>query len=153
MHGKHFEKNVEDFPTKLQYHEYLKNELHEALSAKCKDVDFIKEYPPGEPRGIDIVALRPILGKKREIVAIEVLGIAEETVRKGKRLSSGQIQKIMTDISKLLLRSKAPVKILAFSTQEVKDYMTKVKEQNIRKGYLSWADIEFFQINELIDKF
>jgi len=39
----------------------------------------------------------------------------------------------MTDISKLLLRSKAPVKILVFSTLEVKDYMLKVKEQNIKK--------------------
>ena len=153
MSGEQLNKTVKDFRTKLQYHEYLKNGLYKALSKKCKDFDFVKEYPTGELRGTDIVALRQILGKKREIVAIEVLGIAEETVRRGKTLSSGQIQKIMTDISKLLLRSKAPVKILAFSTQEVKDYMIKVKEQNIRKGYLSWADIEFFQINELIDKF
>jgi len=41
-------------------------------------------------------------------------------------------------------------KILAFATQEVKDYMVKVKEQNIRKGYLGSADVD--QINELIDK-
>jgi len=153
MHGKHFDKNVKDFRTKLQYHEYLKNGLHKALSAKCEDFDFVKEYPPGQPKGIDIVALKSILGKKREIVAIEVLGIAEERVGRGEHLSSGQIQKIMTDISKSLLRSKAPVKILAFSTQEVKDYMIKVKEQNIMRGYLNWANVEFFQIDELVNRF
>lgn len=113
----------------------------------------MKEYPPGELRGIDIVGLKEILGKEREMIAIEVLGIAEETVRRGKHLSSGQIQKIMTDISKLLLRSRAPVKILVFSTEEVKEHMIKVKKQNIRKGYLNWAEIEFYEINELIDKF
>lgn len=59
----------------------------------------------------------------------------------------------MTDISRLLLRSKAPVKILVFSTLEVKDYMLKVKEQNIKKGYLNWAEIEFYEINEFINKF
>lgn len=153
MSGRYFDKRVEDFRTKLQYHEYLKSGLREALSAKCRDFEFVEEYPPREPRGIDIVALRRILGKRREMVAIEVLGIAEETVREGKHFSSGQIQKIMTDISKLLLRSKAPVKILAFSTREVRNHMKKIKEQNMRKGYLRWAEVEFFEINELIDKF
>jgi len=94
-----------------------------------------------------------ILGKEREIIAIEVLGIAEERMQRGAPLSSGQVQKIMTDISKLLLRSKALVKILVFSTLEVKDYMLKVKEQNIKKGYLNWAEIEFYEINEFINKF
>lgn len=153
MNRKHFDKTVKDFRTKLEYHEYLKNRLHETLSMKCKEFDFVKEYPPGELRGIDIVGLKKVLGKEREMIAIEVLGIAEETVRRGKHLSSGQVQKIMTDISKLLLRSRAPVKILVFSTKEVKEYMIKVKKQNIRKGYLNWAEIEFFEINELVDKF
>jgi hypothetical protein len=148
-----FAKTVEDFQTKLEYHEYLKNLLHKLLSDKCKDIEFIKEYPPGEYRGIDIVGVKKILGKTREIVAIEVLGIAEERAKKGRPLSSGQIQKIMTDISKLLLRSKAPVKILVFSTNEVKNYVEKVKEANIKKGYLNWAEFEFYEINEFITEF
>jgi len=148
-----FTKKVRDFRTKLEYHEYLKNQLHQLLSTKCSDFKFLKEYPPGETRGIDIVGVKQILGKEREIIAIEVLGIAEERVQKGVTLSSGQIQKIMTDISKLLLRSKAPVKILVFSTVEVRDHMLKVKEQSIKKGYLNWAEIEFYEISEFINKF
>jgi len=127
MCSQYIDKTVEDFRTKLQYHEYLQDRLYELLSEKRKDLDFVKEYPPGEIRGIDIVGLRHI--------------------------SSGQAQKIMTDISKLLLRSKAPVKVLVFSTKEVRDYMERVKEQNVRKGYLNWADIEFYEANELINKF
>ena len=57
MSGQHFNKTVKDFRTKLQYHEYLKNGLYRVLSAKCKDFDFVKEYPPREPRGIDVVAV------------------------------------------------------------------------------------------------
>jgi hypothetical protein len=148
-----FTKTVKDFRTKLEYHEYLKNQLHQLLSAKCSDFKFIKEYPTAGVHGIDIVGVKEILGKEREIIAIEVLGIAEERMQRGAPLSSGQVQKIMTDISKLLLRSKAPVKILVFSTLEVKDYMLKVKEQNIKKGYLNWAEIEFYEINEFINKF
>jgi hypothetical protein len=148
-----FDKTVIDFRTKLEYHEYLKNHLHELLSAKCKDFEFVKEYPKGESHGIDIVGVRKILGKEREIIAIEVLGIAEERVKKGAQLSSGQVQKIMTDISKLLLRSKAPVKILVFSTVETRDHMEKARKANIKKGYLNWADIEFYEINEFIGKF
>jgi len=153
MCSQYIDKTVEDFRTKLQYHEYLQDRLYELLSEKRKDLDFVKEYPPGEIRGIDIVGLREILGKKREMIAIEDLGIAEERVKRGRRISSGQAQKIMTDISKLLLRSKAPVKVLVFSTKEVRDYMERVKEQNVRKGYLNWADIEFYEVNELINRF
>ncbi|MEM2112011.1 MAG: hypothetical protein QXX08_09080 [Candidatus Bathyarchaeia archaeon] len=91
-----------------------KNQLRRLLSAKCPDFKFIKEYPSAGVHGIDIVRVKETLGKEREIIAIEVLGIAEEKTQKGTPLSSGQVQKIMTDISKLLLRSKTPVKILVF---------------------------------------
>ena len=77
---KHFEKNHRDFPTKLAYHEYLKEGLYRILKEKMPDVEFVKEYPPSEPSGIDIVGLKQVLGKKIEIIAVEVLGIAEERV-------------------------------------------------------------------------
>ena len=153
MCGRYFNRAVRDFNTKLQYHEYLKNGLYKLLTKKCESLEFRKEYPPKEPHGTDIVGLKKILGKEREIIAIEVLGIAEETIRKGKHISSGQVEKIMTDISKLQLRSKAPVKVLVFSTTQVRDHMKKIKERNIEKGYLNWAEIEFYEINEFIDRF
>ena len=149
---KYFDKTVNDFPTKLEYHEYLKNRLHELLSNKYRDLDFRMEYPPKEPHGIDIVGLKSILGNQREVIAIEVLGIAEETVRKGKRISAGQVGKIMMDISKLLLRSKASVKVLVFSTEEVRDHMQKIKEHNINQGYVGWSEIGFYEINEFVER-
>lgn len=150
---KYFDKTVRDFRTKLEYHEYLKKELHRLLSEKCRDLNFTTEYPSNEPYGIDIVGLKRILGKEREIIAIEVLGISEDRIRAGKHVGSGQIMKIMTDISKLLLRSKASVKVLVFSTEEVRNYMQKIKERNLERGYPNWAEIEFYEINEFIDKF
>lgn len=140
---KYFDKTVKDFKTKLEYHEYLKNRLFELLVEKCKDLEFQKEYPPTEPYGIDIVGLKNILRKEAEIIAIEVLGIAEESIQRGKNIRSGQVEKIMTDVSKLLLRSKAPIKVLVFSTKQVRDHMIKIKKYNIRKGYTKWLQIEF----------
>ena len=148
---KYFEKSYEDFSTKLGYHEYLKNGLFDMLKAKIPYVEFIREYPPKEPSGIDIVGLERILGKKREIMAIEVLGIAEETVKKHGLIRSGQMGKIMTDISKLLFRSNAPVKVLVFSTIEVRDHMRKMKERNLKRGYVNWQQIEFYEINEFVE--
>ena len=116
------------------------------------DIEFVKEYPPNEPSGIDIVGLREILGKKIEIMAIEVLGIAEETVQKQKTIQSGQLGKIMTDLSKLLLRSSAPIKVLVFSTIQVRDYMRKMKERNLKRGYMNWQQIEFFEVNEFVEQ-
>jgi len=145
-------KTYEDFSTKLGYHEYLKNGLHDMLKRKMPDIEFVKEYPPNAPSGIDIVGLKEVLGKKREIIAIEVLGIAEETVRKHQLIQSGQMGKIMTDISKLLLRSAAPVKVLVFSTIEVRDHMRKMKDRNLKRGYINWQQIEFYEINEFVEK-
>ena len=152
MNVKYFEKTYEDFSTKLQYHEYLKNGLHDRLKEKMPDLEYIKEYPPGEPYGIDIMGFKEILGKKREIIAIEVLGIAEETVKKQGIIRSGQFGKIMTDISKLLFRSNAPVKVLVFSTVEVRDHMNKVKERNLKRGYTNWQQIEFYEVNEFVER-
>jgi hypothetical protein len=121
------------------------------LREKIPDIDFVKEYPPNEPSGIDIVGLREILGKKIEIMAIEVLGIAEETVQKHENIQSGQLGKIMHDISKLLFRSSAPIKVLVFSTTEVRDYMRKMKERNLQRGYVNWHQIEFFEVNEFVE--
>ena len=151
--GKYFDKTVKDFRTKLAYHEYIKNRLFKLLVEKCEDFEFKKEYPPTEPYGIDIVGLKNILGKEAEIIAIEVLGIAEESIQKGKSIRSGQVEKIMTDVSKLLLRSKAPIKVLVFSTKEVRDHMKKLKKRNIEKGYTSWLQIEFYEMNEFVEKF
>ena len=149
---KYFEKTYEDFSTKLGYHEYLKNGLFNRLKEMMPDLEYIKEYPPDEPYGIDIVGFKEILGKKREIIAIEVLGIAEETVRKQGIIRSGQVGKIMTDISKLLFRSNASVKVLVFSTIEVRDHMRKIKERNLKRGYVNWQQIEFYEINDFVDK-
>jgi len=151
--SKYFDKTAKDFHTKLEYHEYLKHRLHELLSEKCKDLDFKMEYPLTESYGIDIVGLKRLLGKEIEIIAVEVLGIAEEGVLRGEDIGSGQMGKIMTDVSKLLLKSKAPVKVLVFSTKEVADHMKKIRERNIRKGYASWSQVEFYEINEFVDKF
>ena len=151
--SKYFDKTVRGFRTKLAYHDYLKTRLHGLLSNKHRDLDFRMEYPPKEPHGIDIVGLKRILGNEREVVAIEVLGIAEETVRKGKRISAGQVGKIMMDISKLLLRSKASAKVLVFSTKEVRDHMQKIKERNLDRGYARWSEIEFYEINEFVERF
>jgi len=79
--------------------------------------------------------------------------IAEETIYKGHTIRSGQVEKIMTDILKLLLRSTAPVKVLVFSTEEVRNHMQKIKNRNIKRGYLNWAQIEFYEINEFVAKF
>lgn len=151
--AKYFDKTVDDFHTRLKYHEYLKKRLCELLAEKCKDLKFKKEYPSTEPYGIDIVGLKDILGKEIEIVAIEVMGIAEENIRRGKPISSGQVEKIMTDVSKLLLRSKAPIKTVVFSTEQVMNHMQRIRERNIRKGYINWLQIEFFEINEFVEKF
>jgi hypothetical protein len=148
---KYFTKSHIDFSTKLEYHEYLKEGLYNILKEKIPDVEFVKEYPPNEPSGIDIVGLREILGKKIEIMAIEVLGIAEETVQKHETIQSGQLGKIMHDISKLLFRSSAPIKVLVFSTTEVRDYMRKMKERNLQRGYINWHQIEFFEVNEFVE--
>ena len=112
----------------------------------------MKEYPPNELSGIEIVGLKEILGKRIEIIAIEVLGIAEETVMKRGIIRSGQMGKIMTDVSKLLFRSSAPIKVLVFSTIEVRDHMRKMKERNLKRGYLNWHQIEFYEINEFVEK-
>jgi len=150
---KHFEKNHRDFPTKLAYHEYLKEGLYRILKEKMPDVDFVKEYPPNEPSGIDIVGLKRILGRRIEIIAVEVLGIAEERVlTQGGAISSGSKGKIMTDISKLLFRSSAPLKVLVFSTTEVRDIMRRMRERNLRRGYLNWQQIEFYEVNEFVEK-
>jgi len=149
---KYFMKTHKDFSTKLEYHEYLKNGLYDILKEKVHDVEFVKEYPPNEPSGIDIVGLKEILGKKREIIAIEVLGIAEETIMKHEMIGSGQMGKIMTDISKLLFRSSAPVKVLVFSTIEVRDRMRQMKERNLKRGYVNWQQIEFYEINEIVER-
>jgi hypothetical protein len=149
---KHFVKTYKDFQTKLDYHEYLKNGLYGFLREKLPYVEFLRGYPPNEPSGIDIVGLLEILGKKREIMAIEVLGIAEETVLKHHSIQSGQLGKIMTDISKLLFRSSAPVKVLVFSTTQVRDHMRKMKERNLKRGYLNWQQIEFYEINGFLEK-
>jgi hypothetical protein len=148
---KYFTKTHIDFSTKLEYHEYLKEGLYNILREKIPDIDFVKEYPPNEPSGIDIVGLREILGKKIEIMAIEVLGIAEETVQKHENIQSGQLGKIMHDISKLLFRSSAPIKVLVFSTTEVRDYMRKMKERNLQRGYVNWHQIEFYEVNEFVE--
>jgi len=149
---KYFEKTHEDFSTKLAYHEYLKNGLYSILKGSIPDIEFVKEYPPNEPSGIDIVGFKEIFGRKREIIAIEVLGIAEETVKKKGSISSGQVGKIMTDISKLLFRSSAPVKVLVFSTVEVRDHMREMRERNLKRGYINWQQIEFYEANEFIEK-
>jgi hypothetical protein len=77
-------------------------------------MEFLTEYPPNEPSGIDIVGLKRILSKRIEIMAIEVLGIAEETIQSKRTIQSGQLGKIMHDISKLLFKSNAPIKVLVF---------------------------------------
>ena len=149
---KYFDKTYRDFSTKREYHEYLKNRLYQVLKKKMPDVEFLTEYPPHEPYGIDIVGLKKILGKKIEIIAIEVLGIAEETVFKKKGIRSGQLEKIMADISKLLFRSSAPLKVLVFSTIQVRDYMRKIKERNLKRGCLNWQQIDFYEVNEFVEK-
>jgi hypothetical protein len=149
---KHFEKGYQDFPTKLAYHEYLKNGLYDILKERMVDLEFVKEYPPNEPSGIDIVGLKQILGRKIEIISIEVLGIAEETIQSRRFIHSGQIGKIMSDISKLLFRSSAPIKVLVFSTTEVRDHMRRMKERNLGRGYLNWQQIDFYEVNEFIEK-
>ena len=67
-------------------------------------------------------------------------------------MRAGQVGKIMTDISKLLFRSNASVKVLVFSTIEVRDHMRKIKERNLKRGYVNWHQIEFYEINEFMDK-
>jgi hypothetical protein len=149
---KYFEKNHRDFPTKLAYHEYLKEGLYRILKEKMPDVEFVKEYPPSEPSGIDIVGLKQVLGKKIEIIAVEVLGIAEERVLSQRVISSGSRGKIMTDISKLLFRSSAPIRVLVFSTTQVRDDMRRMKERNLKRGYLNWQQIDFYEVNEFVER-
>jgi len=116
------------------------------------DVEFVEEYPPNEPSGIDIVGLKQILGRKIEIIAVEVLGIAEERVLSRGMISSGSRGKIMTDISKLLFRSSAPIKVLVFSTTQVRDDMRRMKERNLKRGYLNWQQIDFYEVNEFVER-
>jgi hypothetical protein len=149
---KYFEKTHRDFPTKLEYHEYLKNGLYQVLKQKIPDMEFLTEYPPNEPSGIDIVGLKRILSKRIEIMAIEVLGIAEETIQSKRTIQSGQLGKIMHDISKLLFKSNAPIKVLVFSTTKVRDYMRKMKERNLKRGYINWQQVDFYEVNEFVEK-
>jgi hypothetical protein len=149
---KYFEKNHRDFQTKLAYREYLKEGLYRLLKRKMPDVEFVKEYPQNEPSGIDIVGLKEILGKRIEIIAVEVLGIAEERVLSHGIISSGSRGKIMTDISKLLFRSSAPIRVLVFSTTQVRDDMRRMKERNLKRGYLNWQHIDFYEVNEFIER-
>lgn len=96
--------------------------------------------------------LKWILEKEIEIIAIEVLDIDEETVRKQENIQSGQLNKIMHDISKLLLKSSAHIKVLVFSTTEVRNFMKKRKDRNLKCGYLNWQQIKFYEVNEFLEK-
>ena len=85
-------------------------------------------------------------------MAIEVLGIAEETIQSKRTIQSGQLGKIMHDISKLLFKSNAPIKVLVFSTTEVRDYMRKMKERKKKRGYINWQQVDFYEVNEFVEK-